>query len=154
MFKQFLNLRRAETEVEKLEASVIYGWGLVGIGFLSFLISFSLKSILYPSIITFLAYIWLFTFLLFLFRYTSTKPFLGAAAGGISVITLGSILDNMSRRNDGSYFLGALIGVLFMIFLILIKNFFVSWYYLIKETIRFSQSKHNKISLEDTVVEL
>lgn len=146
IFKLILKLAKANTEREKLKCSVIYGWSLVVISMLSLIMINALPS----GIGELVLYIWLITFLLFAFRYTSAKPFLGAAAGGITTIGIGAILDNLFRRNDNAMMMGALIGTIFYLAFLLAKNLIVGLYYLSKETYRYVKSK-DQVELEKTI---
>ena len=156
VFNSFLKLVKADSEEERLKWSVYYGWGLVSISLTTMLLTlifleFNLKN---ESLLITLSWIFYITFFLFVFRYTSVKPFLGAAAGGITVVSIAMIIESLfSRRNNGLSF-GALLGVIFVLSFIIIKNFIISFYYLIKETYRYYKYCKNskEVNLEDTIL--
>lgn len=140
-------------EEEKLKRSIIYGWSLVGLGgilpFLIFLV-FTNEGILMVG-----TWMWLIGVTLFAFRYSSAKPILGAAAGGIKVMGFAYIIDLfLSRRNGGGgALLGAFVGVMFVLIVIFTKNLIVGLYFLSMETYRYIHFKKNTHApLEQTVL--
>lgn len=145
----------AQTEEEKLRWSVIYGWSLLGITLLSFVIIGLFlqlpQNFQSQSLMKLISWGGIISFILFMFRYTSAKPFLGAAAAGIATITLGTILDSLFNRRDGSFAIGAIIGVLAVLIFICLKNIVVSFYYLICETLRFKKHLKSGQVLETTI---
>lgn len=92
VFKLVLNyIFKAETEEEKLKASVIYGWSLIIIALLSiFLVDIATKFG-NNSIVEFFAVIFLIVTILFMTRYNSVKPLLGAASAGISIVAFTAV---------------------------------------------------------------
>ncbi|MFJ7982233.1 hypothetical protein ACIQ1D_18400 [Lysinibacillus xylanilyticus] len=139
---------KAETEKEKLKASVIYGWSLVTVA----VISFFLIGIVNNSIAELFALILLVVIILFMTRYNSVKPLLGAASAGISVVAFTAVLESVfSRRNDSSATMGAIFGVIIVLGLMIIKNGILSLYYLSRETYRFYNYKMKSTSLEKTI---
>lgn len=152
VFNLFLRLMRANTEVERLKWSVYYGWALLAIIVISFMIFGILGKVSTNDAEDPFALIFWVCLLLFSFRYTSTKPFLGAIAGGVTVISIAVIIDNLSSRRDSSSSLGAFVGVMLMLLFIILKNVVVGLYYLIKETIRYVKFKKSSDStgLEET----
>ncbi|WEA41653.1 hypothetical protein [Lysinibacillus fusiformis] len=149
VFKLVLkHIFKAETEEEKLKASVIYGWSLVTVT----VISFFLIGIVNNSIAELFALIFLVVIILFMTRYNSVKPLLGAASAGISVVAFTAVLESVfSRRNDSSATMGAIFGVIIVLGLMIIKNGFMSLYYLSRETYRFYNYKMKSTSLEKTI---
>lgn len=143
---------KAETEEEILKASVIYGWSLALVGISCALIMGTLVNVIPETIGTFLTWGFVITLVLFIVRYTSVKPILGAAAGGITVIAIGTILDNLTNRKDSAFGMGALFGVILVLFFMILKNLIVAWYYLVSETYRYYRYKKNRIQLEETVL--
>ncbi|MDM5333977.1 hypothetical protein QUF56_12140 [Ureibacillus composti] len=143
---------KAETEEERLKSSVIYGWTLAILGIFSSIIVGSFADVIQEDLGVIFLWTSLITFALFIIRYTSVKPLLGAAAGGISVIAIGAILDSLSNRKDNALSIGALFGVLLTLFIMLVKNLIVSWYYLIRETVRYYHFKKKHIQLDETVL--
>ncbi|MGG0658083.1 hypothetical protein [Rummeliibacillus pycnus] len=137
---------KASTEEEKLKASLIYGWGLAFIGIVSVII-----ADLLPNVSTPFTWIVIITLGLFIMRYTSVKPILGAAAGGITVVAIGAMLENLFNRRDNALSMGALFGVIIVLFGMIVKNLIVSWFYLIRETIRYYKHKKNNSELSETV---
>lgn len=151
----FLKLVKAEKEEDRLKWSVKYGWSLVVLGLLSF-ITFGLLAEASDEtnfLMDICGWIWIISTLLFMFRYTSAKPLLGAAAAGITVITIGTILDQLSNRRDGALGMGAMFGVIMVLFFICIKNLIVSWFYLIRETIRYVNYLKKDTVLDFTVLQ-
>ncbi|WP_341301170.1 hypothetical protein MHB44_00635 [Lysinibacillus sp. FSL H8-0500] len=149
------NVFKAQTEAEILKSSVIYGWSLVGI----MTITIALLGIL-PQFVQggFDAgpalFVFLIAWILFTARYTSFKPMLGAASAGITIVAFSALLENaFARRNNGSFTMGILFGVLFVLLTIALKNSLVSLFYLIKETVRFIKYKKHQITLEDTMLQ-
>lgn len=142
---------KANTEADKLRASVIYGWTLAIVGFLSLMLGNAIAAQSSDVANNFLT-VTIVTLALFIMRYTSVKPLLGAAAGGITVVALATIIEGVFNRRDNAFSLGALTGVLLVLFFMIIKNIVVSWYYLIKETYRFYQYKKNNEVLDETVL--
>ncbi|MGG0670235.1 hypothetical protein ABE073_17100 [Lederbergia citrisecunda] len=145
----------AETEEEKLKWSVIYGWSLIGMIFLSYIIIgllLQLPANIQPKLLVqLMGWICIISFILFMFRYTSTKPFLGAAAAGITTITFAAILDSLTNRRDGSFTFGAMLGVIAVLLFICLKNIVVSLYYLIRETIRLRRHIKSGQQLDSTL---
>ncbi|WP_342534569.1 hypothetical protein MHB40_10810 [Lysinibacillus sp. FSL K6-0057] len=153
VFKLVLNyIFKAETEEEKLKASVIYGWSLIVIALLSiFLVDIAAKF-RNNSIVEFFAVLFLIATILFITRYNSIKPLLGAASAGISIVAFTAVLESIfSRRNDGSATMGAIFGALLVLGLIITKNSIMSLYYLSRETYRFYNYKMKSINLEKTI---
>ncbi|MFB7157329.1 hypothetical protein [Lysinibacillus sp. NPDC056232] len=149
VFKLVLNhIFKAETEEEKLKASVIYGWSLIAVA----VISFFLISVVNNSVAELFALILLVVIILFITRYNSVKPLLGAASAGISVVAFTAVLESVfSRRNDSSATMGAIFGVILVLGLIITKNCIMSLYYLSRETYRFYNYKTKCTSLEETI---
>jgi hypothetical protein len=149
VFKLVLNhIFKAETEEEKLKASVIYGWSLIAVA----VISFFLISVVNNSIAELFALLLLVVIILFITRYNSVKPLLGAASAGISVVAFTAVLESIfSRRNDSSATMGAIFGVILVLGLIITKNSIMSLYYLSRETYRFYNFKVKCTSLEETI---
>ncbi|PJO43370.1 hypothetical protein [Lysinibacillus xylanilyticus] len=149
VFKLVLkHIFKAETEEEKLKASVIYGWSLVAVA----VISFFLIGIVNNSIAELFALLLLVVIILFMTRYNSVKPLLGAASAGISVVAFTAVLESFfSRRNDSSATMGAIFGVIIVLGLMIIKNGILSLYYLSRETYRFYNYKMKSTSLEKTI---
>lgn len=77
---------------------------------------------------------------------------LGAAAAGITTITIASVFDSWSDRRDSSLTMGAFLGVVLVLSVLLAKNIIVSWYYLISETVRYMKYHRKQITLETTVL--
>lgn len=149
VFKLVLkHIFKAETEEEKLKASVIYGWSLISVA----TICFFLLSIVSDSIAEALALILLIVIILFMTRYNSVKPLLGAASAGISVVAFTAVLESIfSRRNDSSATMGAIFGVILVLGLMITKNCIMSIYYLSRETYRFYNYKIKSTRLENTI---
>ncbi|SCX63412.1 hypothetical protein [Lysinibacillus fusiformis] len=149
VFKLVLkHIFKAEIEEEKLKASVIYGWSLVTVA----VISFFLIGIANNSTAELSALIFLVVIILFMTRYNSVKPLLGAASAGISVVAFTAVLESFfSRRNDSSATMGAIFGVIIVLGLMIIKNGILSLYYLSRETYRFYNYKMKSTSLEKTI---
>lgn len=156
IFSYLLKQVGAETEEDVLKWSVMYGWGLVAASLLSFVILgvfLSLPENIQPILLMkCISFIWLAAFILFIFRYTSVKPMLGAAAAGITTITIASVFDSWSDRRDSSLTMGAFLGVVLVLSVLLTKNIIVSWYYLISETVRYMKYHRKQITLETTVL--
>lgn len=143
---------KATTEEEKLKSSVIYGWSLLAILVVSALLMES--PIVNGSFSTFLGYLFLIALVLYIVRYNSVKPLLGAASAGITILTISTILDSLVSKRDGSgggYSFGALIGILFVIGFLLLKNLVLSTFYLIRETYRYYKYKKMAMPLEETI---
>lgn len=152
IFKLFLKyIFKANTEEEKLRASVIYGWSLAVIGIACAIIG-SETSYTARNLSDTCYMISLITLALFIFRYTSVKPLLGAAAGGITVIAIGTIFDSLLNRRDNAFGFGALMGVLLVLGFMIVKNIFVSWYYLLRESFRYYKFKKEHAILEETIL--
>lgn len=156
VFKYFLSSVKAETEEDILKWSVKYGWGLVAIGLISFIllgIFEGLPSSIRPGLlINTVMFTWLASFVLFIMRYTTAKPILGAAAAGITTVAFAAIFDSLFGRRDGAFAVGALIGSLLVIGILLLKNIVVSWYYLLSETIRYIKYTRSQVELDPTVL--
>ncbi|MER2005900.1 MAG: hypothetical protein ABS939_00490 [Psychrobacillus sp.] len=155
VFNLFLKLVKAKTEEERLKWSVIYGWSLAGIGILSFVIFASISGRIDSNefLVSLSGWLWIISLLLFIVRYTSSKPLLGAAAAGITVITLGTIIDQLTHRRDGAFGMGALFGVIIVLFFMCLKNLIVNWFYLIRETIRYGKYIKGGTALDLTVLQ-
>ncbi|AWE06331.1 hypothetical protein DCE79_02550 [Lysinibacillus sp. 2017] len=143
---------KAQTEADRLRASIIYGWALVGTIVTSICL-LNIEIVMRTSPLNEIFFSLFFIALaLLIFRYNSVKPMLGAASAGITVVAFTALFENIfSRRNDNSHTVGAIFGVLFVIVLLIMKNLIFSMYYLIRESIRYYQYKKNSHELENTV---
>ena len=150
IFKLLLKLVKAETEADRLKWSVYYGWGLVATSLVTFIFIESQYNTSPTTNVALMFFI--ISTMLFSFRYTSVNPFLGAVAGGVSVISIAMLFDNLSSRRDSAASFGAFMGVLAVLIFMIIKNVIVGLYYLIKETIRYVEYKkaNQQTELEDT----
>ena len=141
------------SEEERLRRSIIFGWSLIVFGgIIPFLVFLTISN---EGILVVASWMWIIGITLFAFRYTSSKPILGAASKGIKVMGLAYIIDLfLSRRNGGGgALLGAFVGVMFVLMIIFTKNIIVGLYYLSKETYRYIQFKKNeKVFLEQTIL--
>lgn len=154
MFKLLLKYSGAKSEEEVLKFSVLYGWSLVAIGLVGFafiVIFANSPQEVHPTyFMNVVATLWILSFLLFMFRYTSVKPILGMAAAGITTITLTLFLESVFNRKDNFLSMGAMLGAILVLFVLLMKNMVVSWYYLSLETIRLVSSRRYKLKLDTT----
>lgn len=154
IFNLLMKLVKAETEADRLKWSVYYGWGLVATSLVTFIIISLQGNSSTPTNSDAAVTFFIIATLLFSFRYTSVKPFLGAVAGGVSVISIAMLFDSLFSRRDSSASFGAFIGVMFVLLFMIIKNIIVGLYYLIKETIRFVQYKKANQQTELEVTDL
>lgn len=152
VFKWMLkHVFKAETEEERLKASVIYGWSLIATAVILFF-WIDIVTAVNKSIAEIFALILLAVFILFITRYNSVKPLLGAASAGISIVAFTAVLESIfSRRNDSSVTMGAIFGVILVLALIIFKNAIMSLFYLSRETYRFYNYKVRDTSLEKTI---
>ncbi len=133
MIERFLSRFTSE---QKLLYSIIYGWGMLFI-FLAILPLWVWITEGIDPLETMMLGFWGAAIFLSL-RYSLMNPVLRVVSGGAKVIGItyvfGLIFD---RRNSGSMAYGALLGALFILVLVLLKNAIISMYYLIKETYTF-----------------
>lgn len=137
IFNFLLKIKKVEDEVERLKLSIIYGWSLVIIGLVSFILVSLLETTNMDDVVSFFAVVWLISICLFAFRYTSVKPFLGAMASGITVVSIWAIIESSFSKRDNGSWIGAFVGMMVVLMFIFIKNIIVGFYYLIRETVRY-----------------
>lgn len=130
MREKIQKMRDYFTPNRRLFISLIFGWSVVLIFFISFPLLDNVLGLFVGGI-------------LLSIRYSMIKPFLKASASGAGIVGGASILDMLfsNRENQGNLTMGVLIGVIFGLVLILIKNTIISLYYLALETYEFVKLK-------------
>ena len=130
MLKKFFS---KYSDLQKLKMSVSFGW-IVAVGLL--LIAPTISALNGSHFGSEFFYGLLFTGFILSIRYSMMKPILRAAGGGAKAIGIVYILESLfSRRSGGSATLGAFVGAMLVILLLLIKNAVISIYLLIRETV-------------------